>query len=81
VLIEFAPGLKTLAFVTNEVTTLEGVKHYIVFVPHMPNPTGGFIVVVPAAQVTETTMRPEEALKMGVSLGVLTPAGFTVDKK
>jgi uncharacterized membrane protein len=39
----------------------------------MPNPTSGVVFVVPADSVIETDMHVEEALKFGLSLGVLTP--------
>lgn len=68
------PGIKTLGFVTNETETPDGVKQYFVFVPTMPNPTSGFVVVVPVSEAIETTMRPEEALKLCMSLGVLAPS-------
>lgn len=80
VLVEFVPGIKTLGFVTNETVSPAGEKFYVLFIPHMPNPTGGFVVVVPAANVIETDMRPDEGLKMGVSLGVLLPPGLPLDK-
>lgn len=80
VLVEFVPGIKTLGFVTNETLAPGGEKYYVIFIPHMPNPTGGFVVVMPAAKVVETDMRPDEGLKMGVSLGVLLPPGLPLDK-
>ncbi len=80
VLVEFVPGIKILGFVTNETVSDKGEKFYVVFIPHMPNPTGGFVVVIAAANVIETTLRPEEGLKMGVSLGVLLPPGLPLDQ-
>jgi len=44
-----------------------------VFVPTTPNPTSGFIIMVPRADTIELDMDVEEALKMIVSLGVVVP--------
>jgi uncharacterized membrane protein len=46
----------------------------------MPNPTGGFVVVVPASKVVETEISPEEGLKFGLTLGVLVPPAMPLDK-
>jgi uncharacterized membrane protein len=44
-----------------------------VFVPTTPNPTSGFILMVPQADTIELEMDVESALKMIVSLGVVVP--------
>ena len=44
-----------------------------VFVPTTPNPTSGFIIMVPRSDVIDLDMDVEEALKMVVSLGVVVP--------
>lgn len=44
-----------------------------VFVPTTPNPTSGFIIMVPQADTIELDMDVESALKMIVSLGVVVP--------
>jgi uncharacterized membrane protein len=44
-----------------------------VFVPTTPNPTSGFILMVPRTDVIELDMDVEAALKMIVSLGVVVP--------
>jgi len=44
-----------------------------VFVPTTPNPTSGFIIMVPASDTIELDMDVESALKMVVSLGVVVP--------
>lgn len=75
------PGIKTLGFVTNETQTDDGNKAYFVFVPTMPNPTSGFVVVANVADVIETDMRPEEALKLCMSLGVLAPPVLPLQPK
>lgn len=44
-----------------------------VFVPTTPNPTSGYIVLVPKEDVIELDMSVEDGLRMVISLGVVTP--------
>jgi uncharacterized membrane protein len=44
-----------------------------VFVPTTPNPTGGYIILVPRTAVIELSMSVDEALKFVISLGVVQP--------
>jgi uncharacterized membrane protein len=44
-----------------------------VFVPTTPNPTSGFIVMVPREDVVWLDMSVEQAMRMIISLGVVTP--------
>ena len=44
-----------------------------VFVPTTPNPTSGFLLMVPAKDVIELEMNVDEALAMIISLGVIVP--------
>lgn len=70
-------GLYTVGFVTGETRgeaqakTTERVLN--VFVVTTPNPTTGFLCLVPESQVTPLEMSVEEALKLVVSAGILTP--------
>lgn len=49
-------------------------KHVIgVFIPTTPNPTSGFIVMVPVEDVVELEMTVDEAVRMVMSLGVVVP--------
>lgn len=75
VLINWGPnGTKTMGFVTSEtVDDTTGRKHLVVFIPTPPNPASGFITVVPEDQATDPGLTMEQALKVAMSLGVLTP--------
>lgn len=70
-------GVHSLCFQTS--TALQEIQArtdedvICVFVPTTPNPTSGFIIMVPRADVIELDMDVEEALKMVVSLGVVVP--------
>jgi len=44
-----------------------------VFVPTTPNPTSGFLLMVPASEIISLDMNVEDALKMIISGGAITP--------
>ncbi len=70
-------GLYSLAFQTatelGEVQGRTGEEVVCCFVPTTPNPTSGYIVVVPKKDVTVLDMSVDEALRMIISLGVVIP--------
>ena len=70
-------GLFSLAFQTatqlGEVQGRTGEEIVCTFVPTTPNPTSGFIIIVPRKDVIELDMEVDEALKMIISLGVVVP--------
>lgn len=71
------PGMWTLAFLTGdgaaEVSAQLGMETVNVFVPTTPNPTSGFMLVAPRAEVIELKMTVEEALRMILSVGAVVP--------
>jgi uncharacterized membrane protein len=71
-------GVWTIAFQTgtpaDEVRRLLGIEMVSVYVPTTPNPTSGFFLMVPRADVVELGMSVDEALKYVVSMGVVAPA-------
>ncbi len=72
-------GAWTIAFLTGkpggEVATLLGGDHVSVYVPTTPNPTSGFFLVLPRADVVELRMSVDDALKYVISMGVVAPGG------
>lgn len=50
-----------------------GVPHACVYVPTTPNPTSGFIVMVPASEVVELEMSVDAAMRMIITCGVVMP--------
>lgn len=70
-------GVWSLAFKTSdklgEVQAKTGKEVVCVFVPTTPNPTSGFIILVPRDEVIELDMEVDQALKMIISLGVVVP--------
>ena len=56
-----------------ELADKAGQELVTVFVPTTPNPTSGFLLLVPKADVIWLDMPVEEALRLVISLGVVTP--------
>ncbi len=79
VLVQFPrEGAWTIAFLTG--TPGGDVAHHLqgdhvsVFVPTSPNPTSGYFLMMPKAEVIELDMSVDEALKYIISMGVVAPA-------
>lgn len=71
-------GMWTLAFQTGDATpevekSLTGETMVTLFVPTTPNPTGGFLMMMPRSKVIELNMSVDQALKFVISLGVVQP--------
>ncbi|MCH2241826.1 MAG: DUF502 domain-containing protein [Aquabacterium sp.] len=78
VLVEYPrAGSWTIAFVTGrpggEVGGLLPADSVSLYVPTTPNPTSGFMLMVPRSQVIELRMSVDEALKYIISMGVVAP--------
>jgi uncharacterized membrane protein len=72
------PGMYAVGFLTSDdrVTLADGRKALFVFFPTTPNPTSGWLALIPEAGITETQMSIEEGLKLVVSGGVIKPANI-----
>ncbi len=70
-------GIWSIGFQTNtglgEVQEKTGEEVVAVFVPTTPNPTSGFVLMIPRKEVVELEMSVDEGLKMIVSMGVVVP--------
>lgn len=70
-------GAWTIAFVTGtpsgEVADSLPGDHISLYVPTTPNPTSGFFLMVPRAEVIDLQMSVDAALKYIVSMGVVAP--------
>lgn len=82
VLVEFPrKGMYSIGFVTSdqhgEVQRKTAQHMVCVFVPTTPNPTSGFLVLVPEAEVTKLDMTVADGIKYIISLGsiVRDPSG------
>lgn len=71
-------GVWAIAFVTHEeaavLSRLVGEPCINVFVPSTPNPTTGFMLIVPRARVVETDISVEDAMKLILSGGAVSPS-------
>ena len=70
-------GSWTIAFVTGkpggEVEAHLNGEHLSVYVPTTPNPTSGFFLIMPRADVRSLNMSVDQALKYVISMGVVVP--------
>jgi uncharacterized membrane protein len=85
VLVEFPrPGQYSLGFITGEQTQEVQLKTKTqvvsVFVPTTPNPTSGFLVLVPESDLTKLDMPVADGIKFIISLGSISPE-FVAAKK
>jgi uncharacterized membrane protein len=85
VLVEFpGPGNHSVGFITNElqgdIQRSAGKKLISVFIPTTPNPTSGFLVLMPAEKITRLDMSVADGIKYIVSLGAISPEHLPVVK-
>jgi uncharacterized membrane protein len=78
VMVEFpSAGIYSIGFITNdqsgEVQQKTREKVVCVFVPTTPNPTSGFLILVPEEKVTRLDMNVADGIKYIVSLGSISP--------
>jgi len=78
VLVEYPRrGMWAIAFITGstkgEVQNLTEEECINIFLPTTPNPTSGFLLFVPKEQLVPLSMAVDEALKMVISGGIITP--------
>ncbi len=70
-------GVWTICFITGEaqgeVQARTADPVISVYVPTTPNPTSGFLLFVPRAEIVTLDMSVEEAVKMVISMGLVVP--------
>jgi uncharacterized membrane protein len=79
VLIEFPrKGQYSIAFVTGvtkgEIQELTKEKVVNIYVPTTPNPTSGYLLLVPESEIIPLSMSVEDGMKMIISGGLYTPS-------
>ncbi|MBP1691143.1 MAG: hypothetical protein H6Q32_495, partial [Bacteroidetes bacterium] len=74
-------GLYCIGFVTNEMPfrSAEGIsKDFLnVYIPNPPNPTSGFLVLIPKDEAIKLDLSIEEGLKLVLSGGIVIPDVLT----
>lgn len=78
VLVEFPrEGMKSIGFLTSDQGDMALLKTseklVSVFIPTTPNPTAGFLILVPADKITKLEMTVAEGIKYVISLGAIAP--------
>lgn len=77
-------GLWSIAFQTgttcDKICRHTGSDMITIFVPTTPNPTSGFLMMIPSEDAIQLDMSVDEALKMVISLGVMQPGKNPVPK-
>ncbi|MCX8021921.1 MAG: DUF502 domain-containing protein [Syntrophorhabdaceae bacterium] len=69
-LIEFPlKGRYVIGFITGRLEGREGKRFCTVFIPTTPNPTSGFLVIIPEGEITPISLSTEDAIKYIISLG------------
>jgi uncharacterized membrane protein len=84
VLIDFpSPELKSLGFVTRVFRDANGVELAAVYVPTTPNPTGGYLEIVPLDRLVATDWSVDQAMAFILSAGAAGPdtLPFAVERK
>ncbi|HEX9006181.1 MAG TPA: DUF502 domain-containing protein [Bacteroidota bacterium] len=75
------PGIYVVGFVTNEMayTAPDGrrLEFYNVYIPSPPNPTAGFLSLVPKDEAVVLNLTVEEGLKLVLSGGIIVPGELT----
>jgi uncharacterized membrane protein len=71
---------RSLAFVTGEQKGLGAEKLISVFIPTTPNPTSGFLLLVPESEIVKLDISVADGIKFIVSLGAISPdyAGHSI---
>lgn len=73
------PGVKVIGLVMRTFTDANtGEEIAIVYVPTTPNPTSGYLEMVPVKNLVPTDMTMEDAMTMIVSGGAITPDNFSI---
>lgn len=81
VLVDFPRhGTKALGFLTGYIQYSTGEKFCKIFIPTTPNPTTGFFEIIPVDEVLQTNLTIEDAFKMIISGGILSPDALTLTK-
>ena len=78
VLLDFPrPGIKSIGLITSSMEDTDGEELLSVYIPTTPIPSSGFLVIVAAAEVIQTEMSVEEAMRIIISGGIHLDAVFS----
>ena len=86
VMVEYPrPGVYSIGFITGgqhtEVAAKLQDKVVCVFIPTTPNPTSGFMIMVPEQQIVKLDMSVADGIKYIISLGAIAPEYIPVPRR
>lgn len=86
VLAEFPrKGIYTIGFVTgvppSEIREKAGQNCISVFLPTTPNPTSGYLIIIPEDELVPINISVEDALTFIISVGIVSPSDYLKKKK
>ena len=71
VLVEYPrPGIRSIGLITSSMLDSDGEEVLSVYIPTTPIPSSGFLIIVPASEVTRTDMSVEDAMRVVISGGI-----------
>ncbi len=74
VLFNLRPGVSAIGFITGTLTDKKSnKKFYKIFVPMVPNPTSGFVFIVPESEIVDPHWTVEEAMGAIITGGIISP--------
>ena len=68
--------MQSIGLVTSRMIDTNGEEILAVYIPTTPIPSSGFLVMVPAKDVTPTEMSVDDAMKVVISGGILAGQEF-----
>jgi len=72
-------GIKVLGFITKDLIEKNtNAKYVCIFMPTTPNPTSGFMIVLPDTEVIDSGLSVEEAMKIIISGGMFLSKEFSL---
>ncbi len=72
VLVEFPRrGMRSIGFITNELPGPAGKKLLNIYIPASPNPTSGFLLLLPRGELRVLSLSIEEGVRLVISGGAL----------
>jgi uncharacterized membrane protein len=75
VLLDFPrPGVKAIGLVTANFVGPDQIPKVVVYIPTTPNPTSGQLALIPETEVEDVGLSVEEAMRIIISGGILTPS-------
>lgn len=77
----FKPGTWVIGFITGDIKIKDtGENMLTVFIPTVPNPTSGFMVIIGESQIKDPHWSIEEAMKMVISGGIIGPEVININQ-